>query len=310
MSSTIETSAEAGREFLRARGRAVLRRMLAALGGRSNDLMVWDEVRHKVRAGMPSHRGVEAVPLNQIVGSVDRWRDFDRAFLPTQSHTASRWRRIGQAYLDDVYLPPVTLYKVGEVYFVMDGNHRVSVAHQLGREFIDAEVMESRVRVPITPDMNPDDINVVGERTEFLEATGLDETRPEVAIELTIPGGYHRLLEHVAVHRYLQSQEWEREFSDREAASQWLDQVYLPVVEVIRGSRVLDDFPGRTEADLYLWVSEHHHYLAEHVGGGVTTDDAARNFARHFTERPFRRLWHYLRHHVLGGERHDVPPAA
>ena len=305
--STNYASHEANREYRRARGRAVLRRIMAAFFGRTNDLMIYDDVRHKVRAGMPSHRGMQAVPLNQIVGSVDRWRDFDRAFLPTQTHTASRWRRIGEAYIDDVYLPPVTLYKVGEVYFVMDGNHRVSVARQLGREFIDAEVMESQVRVPITPDMNPDDIDVVGEHAECLEITGLDETRPHVPIELTIPGGYHRLLEHIAVHKYLQSQEWEREFSEREAAAQWLDQVYLPVVEVIRESRVLDDFPGRTEADLYLWVSEHRYYLSEHLGGGVSTQDAARNFARHFTERPFRRFWHYLRDHLIRGEHHDVP---
>jgi hypothetical protein len=300
MNRQSHASVRAASAFQRARGKAFLRKVLSAVQGVSNRLMPYDEVRAKVKAGMPNYRGLTAVPLDKIVGSVNRYRDFDRAFLPTQTHTRDRWRRIGEAYYSDINLPPVTLYKVGEVYFVVDGNHRVSVARQLGRDFIDAEIMECRVRVPITPDMDPGDIEVIGERAAFLEETQLDELRPGGAIALTIPGGYHLLREHVAYHRYVQSQEWEREFTVEEAAAQWFDQVYRPVVDVIRRSGILREFPGRTEGDLYLWIIEHQYYLRQHVGHDVSTQAAAYSFATHFTSNPFKRIWHWLTHHVFG----------
>lgn len=300
MSSRPDASAFADSAFQRARRKARLRKVLSAFQGESNELLPYDEVRHKVRAGMPNYRGMTSVPLDKIVGSVNRYRDFDRAFLPTQSQTSGRWRRIGEAYYTDVILPPVQLYKVGEVYFVVDGNHRVSVARELGREYIDAEVYESRVRVPLTPDMDPDDIEVVGEKAEFLEVTKLDETRPGSNIVLTIPGGYHLLLEHIEYHRHVQSQEWGREFTTEEAAAQWYDQVYLPITQVIQESGLLNEFPDRTAGDLYIWISEHQYFLREHLGYDVSTQDAARNFARQFRPGLLTRAWRWVKKRVLG----------
>lgn len=301
--STHSAGVQARTAYTRARRKAFLHSMLAAIQGHAhaNDLMAYDEVRHKVKAGMPNYRGITQVPLDRIVGSVNRYRDFDRAFLPTQGHTRSRWRRVGEAFYSDINLPPVTLYKVGEVYFVVDGNHRVSVARELGREFIDAEVLECQVRVPLTPDMAPDDIEVAGEKTAFLDATHLDESRPDADLSTTIPGGYYLLLEHIEYHRYVQSQEWSREFSLPEAAAQWYDRVYLPVVNVIRETGVMREFGGRTETDLYLWVIEHQYYLREHFGEQVSMQDAARSFAWHFTPNPFKRVWNWLRERIFPG---------
>ncbi len=282
-----------------ARSKAFLRKAIKTLQGQPDRLLAYDEVREKARAGLPVYRGLKTVPVAQIVGSVDRYRDFDRAFLPTQSHTANRWQSVGQAWYDNVELPPVTLYQVGDVYFVVDGNHRVSVAREMGNEFIDAEVRECRVRVPLTADIDVKDLEVIGEKSDFMDATRLDETRPDAKIELTIPGGYHLLMEHIEVHRYLQSTEWKREFSYVEAAAQWYDQVYLPVVQTIQETGILREFPGRTGGDLYLWIIEHQYYLREHFGAGVSIQDAARNFGTQFTRRPFKRFWHFLMQRVL-----------
>lgn len=287
------------RLFRRARGKALIHRALAHLQGQPNDLLAYDEVRQKARAGLPIYRGLREVPVRKIVGSVNRYQEFDRAFLPTQTFTEHRWKRVGEGYLTDVYLPPVQLYQVGDVYFVVDGNHRVSVARELGREYIDAEVMECRTRVPITEDVEITDLEVIGERVAFLEATRLDELRPDVVFEPTIPGGYHLLLEHIEVHRYLQSQEWEREFDFTEAAVQWCDQVYRPIVDVIRRSQVLTEFPANTETDLYIWIIEHQYFLRQRYGD-VSVTDAARSFTDHFAPNPFKRFWHWLTHHVLG----------
>jgi uncharacterized ParB-like nuclease family protein len=306
--SSQSAGVQARSAYTRARRKAFLHGLLSTMQGHTNDLMAYDEVRRTVKAGMPNYRGITQVPLDRIVGSVNRYRDFDRAFLPTQGHTRSRWRRVGEAFYADINLPPVTLYKVGEVYFVVDGNHRVSVARELGREFIDAEVLECQVRVPITPDMDPDDITVMGEKTAFLDATHLDESEPVADFTTTIPGGYYLLIEHVEYHRYMQSQEWNREFSLPEAATQWYDRVYLPVVKVIRETGVMREFSGRTETDLYLWVIEHQYYLREHLGEQVSMQDAASSFARHFTPNLLKRAWNWLVEHITPSQSEPPPP--
>lgn len=250
-------------DFNAARLKAFFREMLALLTGAPNDLLAYDDVRGKLRLGGPIYRGVKAVRLDQIVGSVNRYRDFDRAFLPRTDVTAARWQRVNRAWYADISLPPVLLYKVGEVYFVVDGNHRVSVARELGQEFIDADVRECYVRVPLTADVRPDDLEVLGEKVEFLERTGLDRLRPDTVCEATVLGGYGRLLEHIAVHRYFMGLDFQRDISEEEAVTHWHDEVYQPVVAVIRANGVLAAFPGKTETDIYLWVMDHRHFLVE-----------------------------------------------
>ncbi|MFA5028246.1 MAG: hypothetical protein WC713_10255, partial [Candidatus Methylomirabilota bacterium] len=127
-------------DFVRARSKNFLREIWALLMNRRNTLLPYDEVKEKLRVGGPIHRGVRTIELARIIGSVNRYRDFDRAFLPVHNRIANRWQRIDRAFYEDVSLPPIVLYKVGEVFFVVDGHHRVSVAHEQGQEFIEAEV--------------------------------------------------------------------------------------------------------------------------------------------------------------------------
>jgi len=209
--------------------------------------------------------------------------------LPAQTHTADRWKAINSFYYRDEALPPVKLYQVGDVYFVLDGNHRVSVAREHGVEYIDAEVIEVRSRVPLTPDVNADDLEILGEYERFLECTQLDQLRPEQNIRFTIAGGYEQLLEHIAVHCYFMGIDEQRDVSEETAVTHWYDTVYVPVIEVIREQNVLADFPGRTEADLYLWLIDHLHYLRGSQGD-VDPAQAAQEFAQEFSERPVQKL--------------------
>lgn len=253
-------------DFSAVRRRAFLRRVWALLTGQKGNrqLLNYDEVREKLRVGGPVHRGLQAVRIDQIVGSVDRYGDFDREFLPTQDHTAARWRRVNRAWYEDISLPPILLYQVGEIYFVVDGNHRVSVAREQGQEYIDAEVRECQVRVPVTPDLKAEDLEILGAKVEFLERSSLDRLRPDAQMETTVLGGYDRLLEHIAVHHYFMGLNWQRDISEAEAVTHWYDSVYLPVVNVIRESELMDMFKGKTETDFYLWVMDHQHYLVSH----------------------------------------------
>lgn len=278
MSDEFDITPQDRADFGAARLKAFFRDMLAFLRGQRNDMLSYDEVREKLRIGGPIYRGMKTVPLGQIVGSVNRYRDFDRAFLPTQVHTAERWQKINRAFYNEIGLPPILLYKVGDVYFVVDGNHRVSVAREKGQEFIEAEVRECSVRVPVHPDLQPEDLEILGEKVMFLERAGFDRLKPGVNLELTILGGYERLLEHIAVHKYYLGLDWKRDIGDDEAVLHWHDTVYAPLTEAIRGADLLDKFPGRTEADLYLWVIDHQHYLREQEPE-ITPQEAADDYA-------------------------------
>jgi hypothetical protein len=266
-------------DFQRARLRSFLHQIRAALSGHPRRLLAFDDVRETLHLGGPLYRGVRSVPLAQIIGSVDRYRDFDRRFLPTQSHTEDRWRKISRAWYEEIDLPPVLLYKVGEAYFVVDGNHRVSVARERGQTHIDAEVREVESRVPVTPDVGAEDLQRLGDKVEFLERTQLDHLRPDARVDPTVLGGYDRLLEHVCVHRYFMGLDEKRPVSEEEAVIHWYDTLYQPVLAVVEASEILQDFPGRTATDLYLWIMDHLHYLRSHPGGEQAQPaDAAEDF--------------------------------
>jgi hypothetical protein len=131
-------------DFTRARRRALLRRIGTRLrrDAASNRLLCFDEIRKIPGVVARIHRGMRTVPVAQIVGSIGRCSEFDRDFMPTKASVEERWKRIDRAFHRGEELPPVSLYKVGGLYFVLDGHHRVSVAHYHGVEWIDAHVTE------------------------------------------------------------------------------------------------------------------------------------------------------------------------
>ncbi len=274
-----ELISRARADFSRARFKAFLNRAFATISGQPTTLLDYDEIKQSLHIGGPIYRGVHTVRVDQIVGSLNRYHEFDRAFLPAENQLAERWQNIDSAFYKDISLPPVVLYKVGQVYFVVDGHHRVSVARQQGQEFIEAEVRECSTRVNITPDLKTEDLKILGEKVRFLERTGLDDLRPKAKIRLTIPDGFDRMLEHIAVHHYFMGLDLKRDISEQEAITHWYDTVYFPIVKMIRQSKILKDFPGKTEGDLYLWVLDHQRYLAEEEGQSLRPpEEAAREF--------------------------------
>lgn len=271
---------QARSDFSRARFKAFLNSIRAVMAGKSNQLLSFDDIKEKLRVGGPIYSGIKTVRIDQIAGSLNRYQDFDSAFLPVQDKTADRWRSVDLAFYKDISLPPVVLYKVGQVYFVVDGHHRVSVAREQGQEFIEAEVRECATRVEVTlKNLRAEDLEILSEKVDFMERTSLDRLRPEANIKISIPGGFDRILEHIAVHHYFMGIDNNRPVSEEEAVTHWYDSVYLPIVEVIRQSKILEEFPEKNEADLYLWVLDHQHYLAEVEGQPLKPpEEAAREY--------------------------------
>ncbi|MEN3009479.1 MAG: transcriptional regulator [Candidatus Bipolaricaulaceae bacterium] len=247
-------------------------------------LLPFDWVKEKVPITGWRYLGLKEVELEKIVGSVNRYQDFTRAFLPLYEDV--RLKRVEEALARGEVLPPVQLYKLGEAYFVVDGHHRVAAAKRQGGKFIDAEVWEFIPLVPISPTDTEKDILLKAEYAAFLRHTRLKELRPEAEILFSELSGYRKLLEHIDVHRYFRGLEEGREIPYAEAVVSWYDRVYKPIVEAIRETGILAYFPGRTEADLYVWLSEHLYYLAQEQGGMPELHAAARAFAQKYGVSP------------------------
>jgi nucleotide-binding universal stress UspA family protein len=298
-------------DYHKARNQAVIKEIVSRITGENIRLLSYDDIRQKLKATGSSERGLHDIPLDKIVGSVNRYDDFTRDFLPRTSISPERWARVEIAVSQPSGLDPIEVYKIGDAYFVKDGNHRVSVARQLGASYIQAYVTEIQTRVPLTADLTPEDLILKAEYAQFLVHTGIDGLRPEADLTLSAPGQYSLLEEHISVHRYYMGIEEQREIPYPEAVIHWYDTFYQPIREVIWSKGILKEFPGRTEADLYLWITEHRVALEEKFGREIKPDQAANDLATQFSPRPdriFNRLGGKLLNTLLPETLESGPP--
>ncbi len=238
--------------------------MRAALTRRAHRLISLDKVLEAARLEGQADRGVREIPLDRIVGSAGtaKTRDFDPAFLPTSRRLRDRWARAYTAMVEGGEIPPIDVYQVGDSYYVIDGHHRVSVARSLGRDTMAARVTEVRTRAPLGPDVDAAELLRAAEYASFLEATQLDRLRPDARLECSRLGRYDEILKHILGHQYFLGLEG-REATLPEAAASWYDTVYLPITELIRRHRVLEQLPGWTEADVYVEITRRWLELSE-----------------------------------------------
>jgi hypothetical protein len=276
----IPASFQAQEDYHRARRKVFLDEITSFLTRRPNELLSFQEVRERLPIQSQAYRGVRAIPVARIIGSVDRYEDFNRHFLPTQTHTQARWENVDQAVLTDIVLPPIQVYQIGETYFVLDGNHRVSVAKEKGMAFVDAQVVELQTKLPLRPNMDQRDLMRLAEYARFLEQTNLDTLRPGLAIEFTSLGRYDVLIEHISAHRWFMGIAQDRPVSWEEAVLDWHDSLYVPLVKIIEEQGILNEFPGHTAADLYLWIMDHQYYLSQEQGRPVGPQTAVLSYNR------------------------------
>jgi uncharacterized ParB-like nuclease family protein len=293
----------AARDFEQAHWRAFIQDIFAAIRYEPVDLLPFEVVREKLSLQNKSYLGIQEIPLDQIVGSVGRYEDFTRTFMPRKTSSRPRWENVN-SMTERGGWPPIEVYKVSDTYFVRDGNHRVSVARQLGAETIEAHVWEYPTRVPLEPDDDLGDLILREEYLEFLEDTELDKLRPDQWIILTRPGGYWDLEESIAVHRHWKS--WERgeqepDMSWPEAVADWYDNIYLPLAKKIQEEGLLSYFPGRTEADLVVWMLDHWDRLEDEYGGeNILPTEVVEDFAERVRANFPRRIIAWIERTLLG----------
>jgi hypothetical protein len=236
---------------------------------------------------------LRTVPIEKIVGSEGRYQDFNRYFLPKHDRLKGRWVRVDTAHHQQIILPPVTLYEIGGLYFVRDGNHRVSVGKLQGVEFIDAEVISLGSRVKLNPGMTKEQLHaevIKLEREDFFNRTGLRELRPEAVIDFSATGRYDEIFRHIDGHKYYLNLSSREVIAFQQAMLSWYDTVYKPIVELIEEQRILKAFPGRTAADLYVWIVRHWDELKKKYGQAFPLARAAQDFAERFGQRKKRPL--------------------
>lgn len=285
--------------FEAARRAAVMSDLLGVLRGRPTDLLPFEEVREELHLRSFVDRGVQEVPLRQIVGTLGRERDFNRAFLPRSEALRDRWREATERAEGPEGFPAVELYRVGDAYFVVDGHHRVSVVRAMGAKTIEARVKEFATPVPLEATSSIEEVLLAGGLADFLEATGLKAEQPD-EYQVTTPNGYERLLEHVKGHRYFLGIERGGPVPWEEAVRSWRGTVYGPMLDIIQRRGILHDFPGRTATDLYLFTMDHLHHLRERYGSGAVKAEEAVSDVRRW--RRGRGLGAWLRR-VLGRRR-------
>lgn len=284
-------------DFKRARRSADLQEILERVGGgKRSPLLSFEKVRRALGEENLLPRTLRNIPMDAIVGSVGRYEDFTRQFLPRQEAQLGRWARVRMAF-EYSGLPPIEVYQIGDVYFVLDGHHRVSVARQLGASEIEAYVTEIPSKVPLSPEDDADDLILKTEQARFLEDTRLDDLHPEVNLSVTAPGRYEQLREHIAAHRYFMGLDQKREVPYEEAVQHWLNEVYMPAVAIIRRLELLRDFPQRTETDIYLWLMKHRAELTKQLGWDLGTEEAAAHLWNRLYTKP-RRTWERFRRFV------------
>lgn len=287
----------AEQDFNRARRAADWQLAIGFLTGKKNDLIDYNEVRSRLSSIWNVPIVQKDIPIASIVGSVSRNNDFTRTFLPKMEHDKSRWVKVKVANESQEGVPPIDVYQIGNVYFVLDGHHRISVMKSIGADMIAANVRVINTDVPLLPTDSPDEIIVKTEREAFLRSTHTDKWLPEANLELKLPGQYPQLLEHIVVHRYFMGLDFQRDISPEEAVRHWYDTVYMPVIQIVRSRDMLRGFPDKTETELYLWIENHKAELQDTFGEDIRTTAVAWKLEDRYATRqrsPLNRIWRQI----------------
>jgi hypothetical protein len=289
--TTLEQQSES--DFAHARGLALVNGVQHLLNPEEANLLSLYEVKRMLKPANEVYLGMKTVAIDSIVGSEGRYGDFDNHFFPKSMHLKKRWQSIDKANLQDVILPAIQLYELGGLYFVRDGNHRVSVARAKGVEFIDAEVTSliSEIRLDRGRSFNHRDLlaQVLDhEKRSFYMETAFGDITDCWDLDFSTPGQYDVIFNHINTHRFYKDQEnrlaGRPHLSVVEGVLSWYRTVYSPLIAVIKKERLLFGFKGRTASDLYVWLIRYWDSLKQKFGNDYPLEEAVSEFNETFLE--------------------------
>lgn len=235
-----------------ARRKLLYEKVVCRFKTRTVDLLSFENVRSTLNIHQSFERGLHTIPISNIQGSVGRLDDFSSRFLPLKESGKERWIGVDIAVTTGK-TAPIDVYQVGQVYYVLDGNHRVSVARLHGFETIEAYVTEFPLPADFIAGDGMDKHLIKSERTRFLDQIGEENLELARQIRFTCPGCFRDISRQIHLYQQTFREQYSTELSFGEAFLYWHDDAYWPLVKAIQKNNLLDHFSNRTEGDLYIW---------------------------------------------------------
>lgn len=245
------------------------------------------EVTSHLRVLGEHYLGVREIPVDRIVGSVDRSVDFDQFFRPRRRDLRRRLDALREAFADRP-MPPISVYEAGGLYFVSDGHHRVALSRQLGSVFIDAEVRQIETSHRLHPGVDVLELVHTEQHRRFKERTQLKDVAPVAAIVFSRPTGYGELLRIIEAHAYALSESRGELVPLPDATRDWYTSSWLPALEAIESTGLRRAYDFKTDGDRYLWTHQKLQELRA-TNPRATWEDAAGVNAREPVQRSHRR---------------------
>lgn len=280
-------------DFSKARNKALFNEIQHFLNPDEATLISFSDIKKLLRPSNEIYKGMQIVPVKLIVGSEGRYKDFDNKFFPKSMHLKTRWEHIDMAHIQDISLPPISLYELGGVYFVRDGNHRVSVAKAKGIEFIDAEVVSLQSEIKLAPGDSLQKMirQVIDyEKRIFYSETCFGDITDYWVLDFSVPGQYDVIYNHILTHKYYINMNKTVEIPLDKAILSWFNTVYLPVIRIIDKNHIMRFFKGRTKSDMYVWIIKYWDELKQKFGADYSLNDAAVSITQKFGRDFFHRI--------------------
>ncbi len=264
-------------DFAKARNKALFNEIQHFLKPEEAAMISFRDIKELLKPQNQTYIGMQVIPIEKIVGSEGRYKDFDNQFFPKNTFIKERWEHVDEAVIKDIILPPIKVYELGGLYFVRDGNHRVSVAKSKGVEFIDAEVvsLQSEIRLPPVRSLTGMIKEIINyEKRNFYFETSFGDITDYWCLDFSTTGQYDVIYNHILTHKYFINQNQEKEISIEDAITSWFNTVYLPVIHTIDKYKIMKYFKHRTKSDLYVWIIKYFDELKRKFGDNCSLEDA------------------------------------
>ena len=295
--------AQTEEDFAKARNKAFFNEIQHLLSPEEASLISLNDVKQLIRPVNETYLGMKVIPIDKIIGSEGRYKDFDNNFFPKSSHLRNRWEHVDEAAIKEINLPPIKVYEIAGLYFVRDGNHRVSVAKARGTEFIDAEVVTLQSEIKLK---KPDNINDIVkqiinyEKRLFYAETSFGDITDFWCLDFSRAGRYDVIYNHILTHKYFLNQKQKDEVSMEDAIISWFTKVYIPIISTIQKKKILKKFPKRTYSDLYVWIVRYWDDLKHKFGNNeIPIDLAVEDFTKKYKIPLYKRFINNFKRIVL-----------
>ncbi|MEE0887126.1 MAG: transcriptional regulator [Treponema sp.] len=296
---------EAESDFARARNKALFNEIQHLLTPEEAAMISLKAVRNLIKTQSETYIGMKVIPINKIVGSEGRYKDFDNQFFPKRSIIRERWEHVDEAVIKDIVLPPIKVYELGGLYFVRDGNHRVSVAKAKGVEFIDAEVVSLQTEIKLSPARTLDGMMkqiIAYEKRNFYFETNFGDITDYWVLDFSTAGQYDVIYNHILTHKYFINQNQKEEIPIEDAILSWFNNVYLPVVTTIQKYKIMKYFKKNTVSDLYVWIIKYYDELKKKFGDGLPLDQIVYDIKKEKKFSIISRIRNFIKRYILKKE--------